>query len=97
MNSSLTVETSSKRISKKELSQFEPEDFENVMRPVGRAIYEQKEDVNIKKKADPRDIVICDVCGGSFTRWNRSKHNVTKIHNAYKDMNTKLKKALLGK
>lgn len=95
MNSNF--ETSSQRIAKKELSQLEAEDFENVMRPVGRAIYDQKEDVNKHKKADPRDRVICDICGGEFTRWNRSKHNVTKIHKAYLNMNNKLKKALLGK
>lgn len=94
---SSSSETSSQRMSKRELVHLEPEDYENVLRPVGQAIYTQKEDINIRKKANPRDRVICDICGEEFTRWNRSKHNVTKVHQAYLKMNNKLKKALIGK
>jgi len=47
-------------------------------------------------KAKPRDRIICDICGGSFTRTNRTRHNNTKLHKAYEKMNKTVRKILLN-
>jgi hypothetical protein len=50
-----------------------------------------------KNKAMPTDRLDCEICGGQFTRYNRSCHNKTKVHMAYVKMNNKLRDLLINK
>jgi hypothetical protein len=86
-----------KRIAELEFTQLEPEEIEYTLTPVGRALYNGngRPPKDPSEKAKPTDRVICDICGGQFTRWNRSKHNVTKVHKLHVTMNQKLKKILI--
>lgn len=52
---------------------------------------------NEEDKAKPTDRLICEVCGGEFTRYNRSAHNKTRVHQAYASMNKKLREFLIDK
>lgn len=56
-----------------------------------------KKDNRIKKKrADPNDKIKCELCGVEYTRCNRSRHEKTRIHKLYKDVNDKFKNLLLN-
>lgn len=61
-----------------------------LQKPLGKTLY-----VNGNKK-QPRDLVKCDVCGKIFTRWNRTKHNKTKHHQLYNNVNEKMRKLILN-
>lgn len=50
-----------------------------------------------QEKALPTDRLICPICGGEFTRYNRSSHNKTKVHMAYANMNDNMRKLLIEK
>lgn len=66
--------------------------------PVGKSLYKNAIGRPRKReedKARPHDRLICNVCGGKFTRCHRTAHNKTKVHQAYEKMNDKLRKALI--
>ncbi|ACF16988.1 V4 [Sputnik virophage] len=46
-------------------------------------------------KAQPTDRLICEFCGKTYTRSNRSTHRKTEVCKAYQSMNKKLKDVLL--
>ena len=50
-----------------------------------------------KQKANPKDRLACEICGGSFIRYNRIAHNRTKVHQAFHSMNEKMRKLLIDK
>ncbi len=47
-------------------------------------------------KAKYNDSCICDICGGSFTRSNRSSHKKTRLHQAYEKTNIFIKKTIIN-
>jgi hypothetical protein len=47
-------------------------------------------------KAKPTDRIQCNICGGSFFRNNRSRHNNTKVHQFALKMNNDIKKLVLN-
>lgn len=46
-------------------------------------------------KANPKDEMICKICGGSYQRRNRSRHVKTTKCLAYADIEAKIKKFIL--
>jgi hypothetical protein len=69
-----------------------------IQTPVGQAIYKNSFGRPKKKdyeKAKPSDRLTCSICGGKFIRSHRSSHNKSKVHQAYLNMDNKLKKLLL--
>nr|AEY99263.1 zinc finger C2H2-type domain-containing protein [Moumouvirus Monve] len=50
---------------------------------------------NINEKAKPKDKLICDICGGSYTRSNVSKHKNTQKHQIFESMNDKIRMIML--
>lgn len=48
-------------------------------------------------KAQPTDRIYCEICGGEFTRYNRSAHNKTRVHQALLGVNHKLREFLIEK
>lgn len=46
-------------------------------------------------KAKPNDRLKCDVCGGTFLRNSRTRHNRTKVHKIYENMNNTMRDMLL--
>lgn len=43
-----------------------------------------------------KDILKCDICGGKYTRSNKSTHNKTKYHKKCNTMLNKVKKIIHG-
>lgn len=80
------------------ITQMDSDTINYLQTPLGKAFYKSSVGRPRKKeedKAKHNDRVICDICGGSFTRSHRSSHNKTKIHLLHKNMNDKLKKLLI--
>ncbi|AEY99244.1 zinc finger C2H2-type domain-containing protein [Megavirus courdo7] len=48
-------------------------------------------------KAKPNDKLICNICGGGYTRANISKHKKTQKHQIFEQMNDKVRKSIIGK
>lgn len=70
--------------------------------PLKKAVY--KKDINSIEKPKriigvrtPRNTkMICEICGNSYTRSNKSNHEKTSLHKAMAKANQTLKKAILG-
>ena len=45
-------------------------------------------------KCKPNDRLTCDICHGTYIRACRSRHNKTKVHQAYENINNKLQEAI---
>lgn len=77
------------------------EELKYIQTPVGKAIYENttrsvgRPRMDDDKKCKPSDRIICEICGKKFVRSNRTGHNKTEYHNAFKNMNDKLRIILL--
>nr|AVL93337.1 C2H2 zinc finger protein [Moumouvirus australiensis transpoviron] len=50
---------------------------------------------NINEKAKPNDKIICNICGGSYTRSNITKHKNTQKHQIFETMNDKIRRVML--
>jgi hypothetical protein len=50
---------------------------------------------NPDKLADPNDKIICDICGKTYTRSNKTAHVRTQRHKIYTSVNEKLRKLLI--
>ena len=55
----------------------------------------QVEDIHIIKKGS--DILVCKICGRTYTRYNKQKHDKTKIHILCVNMNKKWRDMILDK
>lgn len=77
----------------KSLPLLDENEIKYIQNPIGKAIIKKSLDINKKHYSDK---LICDICGGSFTRSHKSAHNKTKLHLAYDNMNKKLMKVLLN-
>ena len=76
--------------------------------PVGRALFKNSTEISNEigkkrgrgntrpKTAKWNDKIKCPICGRIFFRSARSAHNKTKIHNAYKSMDNKLRTILFN-
>lgn len=69
------------------------EEFEYATRPMGRAIL--TESVQPKKRAMPTDQIECDICGKTYFRSGRTKHQRTKYHQIMASANKILRDKLL--
>jgi len=52
---------------------------------------------NDEDKAKPTDILTCKTCGGTYQRSCKSKHNKTRVHMAYADINDRMKHIISDK
>lgn len=79
---------------------YDNETIEYAQTPIGKAIYKKargRPKLIQEEKKHWSDRIMCDVCGVEFIRSARSKHKKTKVHQAYSNMNDKIKDLLLGK
>ena len=64
--------------------------------PIGEAILNSEPDkITTKSNIKRSDKVICSVCGKKYTKWNRSHHNKSQIHQLHAQMSDKMKRVLL--
>lgn len=69
---------------------------------LGKSIYQHNNDNldeyrNGKKRyAHPNDRLECEICGKTFTRANRDKHNKTNHHKLHLQLNKKLRGVLFS-
>lgn len=83
----------------KNLADYDEDELDYVMKPVGTALYNCKgrprkcED----EKARPNDRIKCDICSKYFTRSGRSGHNRTQYHMIHSKINKKLRNLLINK
>jgi len=63
-------------------------------RPIGQALRRGRPRMADEEKGQPNDRVICDLCGGKFTRSNRSSHKKTEKHKLYEKVNKKMAKLI---
>jgi len=71
----------------KQLVQMTVDELNYIQNPVGKALYEK---TNEKWK----DRIKCEICNKTYTRSNKYRHNNTKYHKMYEEMNNKLRKLL---
>lgn len=80
---------------KKGIPLYENEEIEYLEKPLGKAAYLMKDNTLKKKKSHWSDRIKCNICGKEFTRSCRKSHEITKHHQTYAKLNTKMKKILL--
>ena len=82
----------------KELINCELDELEYIKKPIGKSIYKNatEEKKEKKKKYASAERIICDLCGKVYRRSNKSYHDKTNIHLAYKRVNDKFKQLLLN-
>jgi hypothetical protein len=69
-----------------------------VQRPIGKEIYKNAIERNIKKekiRAKPNDRIECKICGKMSSRANMSAHNKTEKCMIYSKINIKLRNLLI--
>ncbi len=87
----------------KEPINSEIDELQYITKPIGNVIYkgalEEKTVLEEKRrrraKWNPTERVTCDLCGKSYTRSNKSIHERTNYHIAYKTVNDKFKQLIL--
>lgn len=86
----------------KNFAKYTIDELKYVQKPIGRALY-KIEDIpkcgrpRVSEKKSPSDRIICNICSKEFTRSGRTKHNRTQYHQAFEEMNSKLRKLLIDK
>lgn len=82
----------------KSIPLLNPDEIKYTQAPIGNALYKNaigRPPKRPEDRAQPHDRLICDICGGKFTRCHRSSHKKTKVHQAYAKMDAKLRRALI--
>jgi len=81
----------------KPLVDYEANEIEYAMKPIGKAIYlHQKKK---KKSTEPKhwtDRVVCKDCGKEFARSHKTNHNKTQYHKMHVKFHEKFRKIMLG-
>ena len=72
------------------------EEIKYASTPIGNAIYKKAIENKTHTVKSPNDYLICDICGGKYTRAHKSDHKKTKIHKAHENMHRKFAKILLN-
>lgn len=78
------------------ISFLEVDDIAYIEKPLGKALFINSQIEQKKIKANPNDRIVCNICGRTYTRNVRSRHNKTKIHQAYANINSKFAKLVLN-
>jgi hypothetical protein len=70
-----------------------PETVQYVKTPIGKAIFRSRgrPSKSDEEKAKPTDKVVCKICGKTFVRSNRSRHNDTNHHKIYEKMSSTIR------
>ncbi len=101
------IDTYKEEIKTKNVSDFSDGALEYIKTVVGGAYFkryhgeEKKEDV-VLKKVEPKvkrgkgnahhsDVLTCDLCKQTYTRSHITQHRKTKVHQAYQNINDRLK------
>lgn len=74
------------------------EEFNYTQKPLGKAIYKHSVGRPRKEpdeKTSPKDKIVCDICGRTFTRSGRTNHKRSQFHKAHEKINRKLKELLI--
>lgn len=79
----------------RELVQMSNEELKEIDKPFQRARYLKSIGTSKKVKAHYGDLILCEYCGKTYKRANRSHHNKTQVHLAYSNMNDKIRDLLL--
>lgn len=79
-------------IENKEIINMSLDELKEVQRPVGKAIYINKE-VHIKRWQQK---IKCEICGQEYMYSNKSNHDKTKIHKILKKANDNMRKLILN-
>jgi len=84
---------------KKSLPLCSAEELKFIGTPIGKAIYTRKgrPKKDEADKAKWHDRVECKVCGKSFIRSGRTKHNKSQFHKAYLNIHEKMRILILKK
>jgi hypothetical protein len=71
--------------------------LEYAQHPIGEAILNSEPEPEVVKKSNTKgsEKVICNVCGKTYTKWNKSHHNKSQIHKLHAQMSEKMKRILL--
>lgn len=86
----------SKIKSNKNLTDYDVNELNYVMRPVGKALYKGRGRPRKEDKAQPSDRVKCSICSKVFVRSGRTNHNNTEYHKVHSKMNKKLRELLIN-
>jgi predicted transcriptional regulator len=82
-------------LSSKNLVQCDDDSIKYAMKPLGKAIVENKTPKQQTKKAKWDDKIICPRCGKTFIRSNRTAHNKTVYHKIYDEVGEKFQKIII--
>lgn len=80
---------------------LEKEDLKNLNKVINRAHFEKNIEDNNKKIVDNHvekkgsDKIECKICGRTYTRYNKSKHNKTNHHKFCEKLNDKWRDSIL--
>jgi hypothetical protein len=82
----------------KGLGIVKPDTLKYLKEPIGKsiALTVGRPRIRDDKKAKATDKVKCPVCGGIFSRSNRSAHKKTKYHTAYEQFDSKIRNLMLA-
>jgi hypothetical protein len=80
----------------KAMINFDTNTLDYVQKPIGSALYKAGKNTKSDKK-DLKQIVTCDVCGREYTKWNKTHHTRTKVHQLYAKVNQRMTELLLKK